>query len=141
MSDVALVFDVHVFLGAISRKEESLVRAHDIMLVRYHKLFFNNDIKKRYSSRAYSYGMTSRVVLLALEDLKQKRILVQRKRKKVNIDGFTADDLTFLETACNGATYLLTRDSDFHDNKEKIRRKGCRFEAVFPDRYVERYEE
>jgi len=57
---------------------------------------------------------------LALEELKQEGILVRRKRKKVKIDGFTADDLTFLETACNGASYLLTRDSDFHDNKKKI---------------------
>ncbi len=77
---------------------------------------------------------------MLLENLKQKRILVQRKRKKVKIDGFTDDDLTFLETACNGATYLLTRDRDFHDNKDKIRKARCMFEVLFPDRYVEQYE-
>jgi len=65
--------------------------------------------------------MTSRVIQLALEDLKQAGVLVRRSRKKVKIDGITPDDLTFLETACNGASYLLTRDSDFHDNEKKIR--------------------
>lgn len=143
MSDVSLVFDVHVFLGAISKskKEESFVKAYDIMLIKCHKFLCNNPVIKRYRSRAHSYGMTSIAVQIALEDLKQKRILVQRSRKKVKIDGFTADDLTFLETACNGATYLLTRDPDFHDNKNKIRKARCMFEVLFPDRYVERCEE
>ncbi|MEA1869999.1 MAG: hypothetical protein U9N09_07655 [Euryarchaeota archaeon] len=84
--------------------------------------------------------MTSIVVQLALEDLKQKRILKPRNRKKVKIDGFTPDDLTFLETACNGASYLLTRDSDFHDNEKRIRKAGCKFEVIFPDRYVHQCE-
>ena len=143
MSDVALVFDVHVFLGAISKskKEESFVKAYGIMLVKYHKFFCNKDILKRYRSRAHSYGMTPRVIQLALEDLKQAGVLVRRKRKKVKIDGFTADDLTFLETACNGASYLLTRDSDFHDNKKKIRDVKCKFEVISPDGYVRRCEE
>ncbi len=142
MPDTSLVFDVHVFLGAIAKndQEESFAKAYDIMIKRYHKFFCNKDIIKRYKSRAHSYGMTSIVVQLALEDLKQKRILKPRNRKKVKIDGFTPDDLTFLETACNGASYLLTRDSDFHDNEKKIRKAGCRFEVIAPDGYVHQCE-
>ena len=142
MPDISLVFDVHVFLGAISKtkKEESFAKAYNIMLKKHHKFFCNNDTLKRYQSRAHSHGMTSRIVQLALEDLKQEGVLVRRKRKKVKIDGFTADDLTFLETACHGASYLLTRDSDFHDNKKKIRRAGCRFEVTSPDGYVHKCE-
>ncbi len=142
MPDTSLVFDVHVFLGAIARndQEESFAKAYDIMIKRYHKFFCNKDILKRYRSRAHSYGMTSRVIQLALEDLKQAGVLVRRSRKKVKIDGFTPDDLTFLETACNGASYLLTRDSDFRDNEKKIRRAGCRFEVISPDRYVHQCE-
>ena len=142
MPDTSLVFDVHVFLGAIAKndQEESFAKAYDIMIKRYHKFFCNKDIIKRYKSRAHSYGMTSIVVQLALEDLKQKRILKPRNRKKVKIDGFTPDDLTFLETACNGASYLLTRDSDFHDNEKKIRKAGRRFEVIAPDRYVHQCE-
>ena len=138
MPDTSLVFDVHVFLGAISKteKEESFAKAYNIMIKKYHKFFCNNDTIKRYQSRVRSYGMTSRVIQLALEDLKQEGVLVRRKRKKVNIDGFTADDLTFLETTCNGASYLLTRDSDFHNNKTKIRKARCRFEVTSLDRYV-----
>ena len=138
MPDTSLVFDVHVFLGAIAKndQEESFEKAYDVMIKRHHKFFCNKDILKRYRSRAHSYGMTSRVIQLALEDLKQAGVLVRRGRKKVRIDGFTPDDLTFLETACNGASYLLTRDSDFHDTKEKIRKAGCRFEVIAPDRYA-----
>ncbi len=142
MSDTSLVFDVHVFLGAIAKndQEESFAKAYDIMIKRYHKFFCNKDVLKRYRSRAHSYGMTSRVIQLALEDLKQAGVLVQRKRKNVRIDGFTPDDLTFLETACNGASYLLTRDSDFHDNEKKIRKAGCRFEVISPERYAHQCE-
>ncbi len=142
MPDTSLVFDVHVFLGAIAKteKEESFAKAYDIMIGKYHKFFYNKDIIKRYRSRAHSHGMSSIAILLALEDLKQKGVLVRRKRKGVRIDGFTADDLTFLETACNGASYLLTRDSDFHDNKKKIRKAGCRFEVTSPDEYVHQCE-
>jgi len=143
LPDTSLVFDVHVFLGAISRteKEESFAKAYDIMIEKSHKFFFNNDTIKRYQSRAHSYGMTSRVIQLALEELKQEGVLVRRNKKKVKIDGFTADDLTFLETACNGASYLLTRDSDFHDNKKKIHKAGCRFEVSSPEEYVHRRHE
>ena len=142
MPDTSLVFDVHVFLGAISmtKKEESFAKAYNIMIARYHRFFCNKDMIKRYQSRAHSYGMTSRVIQLALEDLKQERVLVRRKRKNVRIDGFTADDLTFLETACNGASYLLTRDSNFRANEKKIHKAGCRFEVISPDGYVHRYE-
>ena len=140
MSDAALVFDVHVFLGAISKKEESFVKAYNIMLVRYHKFFCNKDILKRYRSRAHSYELPPIAVQIALEDLKQAGVLVRRKTKKVKIDGFTADDRAFLETACNGASYLLTRDSDFHDNKKKIRNAGCKFEVISPDGYSNRCE-
>ena len=138
MPDTSLVFDVHVFLGAIAKndQEESFEKAYDVMIKRQHKFFCNKDILKRYRSRAHSYGMTSRVIQLALEDLKQAGVLVRRSRKKVKIDGFTPDDLTFLETACNGASYLLTRDSDFRDNEKKIRKAGCRFEVTSPDRYA-----
>ena len=143
MPDVSLVFDVHVFLGAISKskKEESSAKAYGIMIKRYHKFFCNKDILKRYRSRSYNHGMTSRLIQLELEYLKQAGVLVRRKTKKVRIDGFKADDQAFLETACNGASYLLTRDRDFHDNKKKIRNAGCKFEVTVPDRYVERYEE
>ena len=143
MSDTSLVFDVHVFLGAISGtgEEDLFVKAYDIMIKRYHKFFRNRDMIKRYQSRAHSHGMTAIAVQLALEDLRQKGIFVQRKRRKVRIDGFTQDDLTFLETACNGASYLLTRDSDFHDNKKKIGKAGCRFEVIFPEGYARRCEE
>lgn len=110
------------------------------MFVKYHKFLCNNPVIKRYRSRAHSYGMTSIAVQIALEDLRQRGILVQRNRKKVKIDGFTADDLTFLETACNGASYLLTRDSDFHDNKTRIRKAGCKFEVISPDGYAHRCE-
>ena len=142
MPDTSLVFDVHVFLGAIAKndQEESFAKAYDIMIKRYHKFFCNKDILKRYRSRAHSYGMTSRVIQLALEDLKQNGVLVRRKTKKVKIDGFTADDRAFLETACNGASYLLTRDSDFHDNKKKIRNAGCKFEVISPEGYSNRCE-
>jgi len=142
LPDTSLVFDVHVFLGAISltKKEESFAKAYDIMIARYHRFFCNKDMIKRYQSRAHSYGMTSRVIQLALEDLKQAGVLVRRSRKKVKIDGFTPDDLTFLETACNGASYLLTRDPDFHDTKEKIRKAGCKFEVISPEGYSNRCE-
>ena len=138
MPDTSLVFDVHVFLGAISKtkKEESSAKAYNIMLKKHHKFFCNNNTIKRYQSRAHSHGMTSRIIQLALEDLKQEKVLVRRDKKKVNIDSFTADDLTFLETACNGASYLLTRDSDFHNHKTKIRKAGCRFEVTSPEGYV-----
>lgn len=143
MPDTSLVFDVHVFLGAIAttEKEESFAKAYNIMIEKSHKFFFNNDTIKRYRSRAHSYGMTSIVVQHALEELKQEGILVRRKRKKVKIDGFTADDLTFLETACNGASYLLTRDPNFRANEKKIRKAGCRFEVSSPEEYVHRRHE
>ena len=142
MSNTSLVFDVHVFLGAIAKdnQEESFAKAYDIMIKRHHNFFCNKNILKRYRSRARTYGMTSRVIQLALEDLKQAGVLVRRSRKKVKIDGFTPDDLTFLETACNGASYLLTRDSDFHDNKKKIHKAGCKFEVISPDGYSNRCE-
>lgn len=142
MPDTSLVFDVHVFLGAIAKndQEESFAKAYDIMIKRYHKFFCNKDIIKRYKSRAHSYGMTSIVVQLALEDLKQAGVLVRRKRKKVKIDGFTPDDLTFLETACNGASYLLTRDRGFRANEKKIRKAGCRFEVISPEQYAHQCE-
>jgi len=84
--------------------------------------------------------MTARVIQLTLEDLRQRGILVQRNGKKVKVDGFTDDDRVFLETACNGASYLLTRDSDFHDNKKKIRKAGCKFEVISPEGYSNRCE-
>jgi uncharacterized LabA/DUF88 family protein len=140
LPDTSLVFDVHVFLGAISEKEESFAKAYDIMIEKHHKFFINNDIEKRYSSISRKYGMTPLIIRRKLEYLKQIGILKKRYRKKVKIDGFTADDLTFLETACHGASYLLTRDPDFHDNKKKIRRAGCRFEVTSPDGYVHKCE-
>lgn len=140
MPDTSLVFDVHVFLGAISEKEESFAKAYDIMIEKHHKFFFNNDIEKRYSSISRKYGMTPLIIRRKLEYLKQIGILKQRKTKKVKIDGFTADDQAFLETACNGASYLLTRDSDFHDNKKKIRKAGCKFEVISPEGYSNRCE-
>lgn len=125
----------------MTEKEESFAKAYDIMIKRDHKFFFNNDIKKRYSSISRKYGMTPLIIGRKLEYLKQIGILKKRSKKKVKIDGFTADDLTFLETACNGASYLLTRDSHFHDTKKKIRKAGCRFEVISPDGYVHRCEE
>ena len=141
MPATSLVFDIHVFLGAISKKEESLAKAYTIMVEKHHKFFCNKNILKRYRSIAHKYGMTSIVIQRELEDLKQAGVLVRRSKKNVKIDGFTVDDLTFLETACNGASYLLTRDSDFHDNKKKISGAGCRFEVISPDGYVHRCEE
>jgi hypothetical protein len=140
LSDVSLVFDVHVFLGAISDKEESFAKAYDIMIEKHHKFFCNNPVIKRYQSRAHSYGILPISVQIELEDLRQKGVLVRRKTKKVKIDGFTADDLTFLETACNGASYLFTRDPGFRANEKKIRKAGCRFEVISPDRYVNQCE-
>lgn len=138
MAEFLVVFDTHVFLGAITKSDQDSERAQN-RLIEKDRLLMSNRIIKQYQSIVYKYGQNAKFLLIALQNLEAIRkikMVGENTIKPLNIKGLERNDQPFVELACNKAKFLVTNDPGLHAKCRECLQE-CNVCIKFPADYAE----